>query len=257
MNYELQQFADADELSNAAAGSIVSALDDALKTSDRATLVLSGGSTPNAVYAKLASDPFRLQVNWSKVHFFWGDERCVPPTHPESNYRMASETLLDKLSIADTNRHRIKAEYPPEVAAAMCEEDMKTFFDLQEHQHPRFDVMLLGMGEDGHTASLFPGTTLLNETDRVVADVFVSKLNAHRITMTLPTINHARTILILVAGSTKAAMLREVLEGAPARYPIQHVQPVGGTLHWLVDREAASFLQQSQFHKLRSHSPFH
>lgn len=237
----IERFATPSELHHAAAGSIVRFLDDAIRVRGLATICLSGGSTPKAVYELLAAE-HRLSLDWTKVHFFWGDERCGPPDHPESNFRMTNEVLLQRISIADENIHRIEAERPPKEAADRCEAELKMFFGLQGNRMPRFDITLLGLGEDGHTASLFPGTTILNESNRLIAEVFVEKLKAYRISMTYPVFNNSRVILFLVSGSGKAKILHEVLEGEPGRYPAQQIQPADGILYWLVDQPAALHL---------------
>lgn len=235
----IQRFAMSSELHNAAVVSIVRFLGNAIKLRGLATICLSGGSTPKAVYELLASEQ---SFDWVKVHFFWGDERCVPRTHPESNFLMATEALLRKLSISDANIHRIEAEGPPTEAAERYERDLRTFFGLKEKQIPRFDVTLLGLGEDGHTASLFPGTTILNETRRLVAEVYVEKFKAYRISMTYPLLNNSHIIMFLVSGSGKATILHEILEGEPGRYPAQQIQPADGIVYWLIDQQAASHL---------------
>ncbi len=235
----IDRFATASELHHAAAVSIVRFLGDAVSHRGRATLCLSGGSTPKAVYELLAGEQ---SVDWAKVHFFWGDERCVPPTHPESNFLMASEAFLQKLSIPDANIHRIEAERPPAEAAERYESELRTFFGLMENEIPRFDVTLLGLGEDGHTASLFPGTTILNESKRLVAEVYVEKFKAYRISITYPLVNNSKVIMFLVSGSGKATILHEILEGEPGRYPAQQVQPTDGTVYWLIDEHAAYHL---------------
>lgn len=245
MKSQLQHFATASELQEAAARFIVRLLNEAIRARGTGTLILSGGSTPKAVYELLASEQFRSQLDWKNVHLFWGDERCVPPTHADSNYRMTNEALLQKIPVPPKNVHRIEGERLPREAAELYEKEIRIFFGLKASQRPRFDVTLLGMGEDGHTASLFPGTTILNETKRLVSDVFLPKFNAHRISMTYPTINNSRSILFLISGAGKAKILHEALEGEPNRYPAQRVQPTHGTLFWLVDAAASTDLQLS------------
>ncbi|MBI5361816.1 MAG: 6-phosphogluconolactonase [Planctomycetes bacterium] len=204
-------------------------------------VALAGGSTPRKLYAALVGAP----IDWSKVLFFFGDERCVPPAHADSNYRMARETLLSKVAIPNTNVHRIYAETDDEQAAAEeYEEELERVWGLIHHEMPRFDLVLLGMGADGHTASLFPGTKALEETKRRVVANWVEKLGAWRITLTAPVINAAREVVFLVAGADKAGVLKEVLQGPrdPARLPSQLVDPSDGELVWLVDRAAAAEL---------------
>jgi 6-phosphogluconolactonase len=163
-------FKDAQELSQGAAGYILSAIEQTLTKQDRFSLVLSGGTTPKAIYSLLGQPPLIGRVPWSRVHFFWGDERCVPPDHADSNYKMAFEALLARLSSPPQNIHRIQGEIPPDEAAAAYECAIAEFFG-EENRHPRFDLILLGMGEDGHTASLFPGSPALDETGRWVVAV--------------------------------------------------------------------------------------
>lgn len=251
MRRSVQQFNAAEELHRHAAATIVALLGKAIDERGSATLVLSGGSTPKAVYGLLGREPLCTQIRWDVLHVFWGDERLVPPTHPESNYRMAREAFLATVPVPGTNIHRIESELPPEVAADRYERVLKDFFPARGTDAPRFDVLLLGMGNDGHTASLFPGTAALDEHHRWVADVFVPQLNTHRVTLTFPAINRARTVLILVSGKEKAATLAEVLGDAARRYPVQHVRPVDGELLWLVDGDAATLLQRQQ-HSLKS-----
>lgn len=231
-----------DNLPQSAAEAIVSHLSAAVRSHGVATFVLSGGSTPRAVYTCLASEALRARVDWSRVHLFWGDERCVPHTHPESNFKMVNESLLRAIEIPERNVHRIEAEGAPEESASLYEMVIRRFFDLREGQLPDFDVLLLGMGDDGHTASLFPGTPAIDERGRLVSAVFVESLKTHRITLTFPVINNASHILILVTGQRKAHVLREVAEAADLRYPIQYVNPTRGSLYWMVDAEAASLL---------------
>lgn len=236
---------DLSEVSLRAAERFVQLADTAASSAGRFTVALSGGSTPRALYALLASDRFRSRVPWSKVHLFWGDERCVPPDHPESNYRMAREALLDQISIPAGNIHRMPAEYEnPGDAAAEYEETLKAFFRVPVGQWPRFDLILLGMGEDGHTASLFPGTAALAEQERWVAANYVEKLVTHRLTLTVPVINHAANVVFLISGESKASVLREVLEGGyqPQRFPSQFIRPEGGRLLFILDRGAAKEL---------------
>ncbi len=234
---------DAETLSWEAAGWFVRLAAEAVAGRGRFSVALSGGSTPRGLYALLAGEPYRSQVPWSQVHVFWGDERHVPPDHPDSNYRLARQTLLDRVPIPPGNVHRIPAERPdPQAAAAEYERTLRTFFGPG---WPRFDLILLGLGADGHTASLFPGTAVLHETERLVAAPYVDGLSAHRLTLTPPVLNHAANVLFLVAGEGKAATLHAVLEGPyrPERFPSQLVRPAEGRLVWIVDRAAAGLLR--------------
>jgi len=207
------------------------------------TVALSGGSTPKALYAQLADEPYRSQVPWERIHFFWGDERHVPPDDEQSNFRMASEALLSKVPLPAENVHRIRGELnDANEAAEKYEHELKVFFGLSEGEFPVFDLVLLGIGEDGHTASLFPGTQALKETQRLCVANWVEKLATWRITLTLPVLNNAANVLFLVCGSSKEQVLKEVLSGS-GNFPAQLVQPTHGRLCWIVDRAAAGKLE--------------
>jgi 6-phosphogluconolactonase len=213
------------------------------------TIALSGGSTPRGLHALLATEPtFRDRLPWQHLHFFWGDERHVPPHDPQSNYRMADETLFSPASIPAENIHRVPAEEPDAaLAAEKYEQELQAFFGLETGQLPRFDCILLGMGPDGHTASLFPGTAALRETTRLVAANWVEKLNTYRITLTVPVLNRAGLVVFLVSGAEKAEALKAVLQGEyrPDRFPAQLIRPDNGKLLWIVDRAAAGSLTHS------------
>jgi 6-phosphogluconolactonase len=211
-------------------------------TGGRFTVALSGGSTPKSLYSLLASAEFSARVPWGQSHFFWGDERSVPPDHPDSNYRMAFESLPSKVPVPKENIHRIEAELEPEVAAAKYERTIRDFFRLSGAELARFDLILIGLGDDGHTASLFPGSEALNETTRLVVATYVEKLKSYRITLTLPVLNHAANIFFLVAGESKAAVLRDVLQRSKD-LPAQRIAPQNGRLVWFLDEAAASCLQ--------------
>ena len=204
----------------------------AVAQKDFFTVALSGGSTPKILYQLLAEDPFRTQVPWSRTHFYWSDERHVPPDHPDSNYRMAHEAMLSRVPVPESNVHRVPSENPSAQEAAD---------EYEKILVPRLDLILLGLGTDGHTASIFPGSEVLHETKRLVAAPWVEKLNTYRITMTLPLLNNGASVLFLVSGAEKAQIVKEVLEG-PTKYPAQFVQPTNGELIWMLDRDAASQL---------------
>ncbi len=199
-------------------------------------IALAGGSTPKAMYRLLATK-FRDQVEWSRVDFFFGDERCVPPDHADSNFGMANQNLFDPLAIAMANMHRMQGELPPEQAAALYAKEIAPL-----GQPPIFDLVLLGIGPDGHTASLFPGTAALKASEPVVAN-FVAKMNSWRITLTAPVLSAARSVLITATGAEKAEALALALEGPAGSVPVQLVAP--SQLIWLVDRAAASKLRKS------------
>lgn len=218
---------------------------EAVATRGRFTVALSGGTTPGGVYRVLAGEQYRTTLPWPSVHLFWGDERCVPPTHPESNYRMAAETLLSRIAIPAENVHRIPVELPPHEAAAAYEQTLRAVFALTGSDLPRFDLIFLGLGVDGHTASLFPGTPGVREERRLVVAHYVEKLGAWRITLTPPVLNNAAQVVFLVRGVEKAETLSAVLHGPcdPERWPAQLVRPTQGSVLWLVDRAAAGALE--------------
>lgn len=232
-------FPDRDALINAAAERIIDAAANAINAQGRFSIGLSGGSTPRPLFKLLARDPFASEIEWDNVYVFWGDERCVPPDDEASNYHMAQTALLDHVPLPGDNIKRIRGELNPAQAAEEYEHTLRMFFPGMEW--PRVDLLLQGMGDDGHTASLFPNTTALHERTRWVAANYVPKLDTWRITLTVPAINAADTILFLVAGAEKAPALQAVLYGPPQpeTYPSQLVQPTSGTLHWLVDAAAS------------------
>jgi 6-phosphogluconolactonase len=209
---------------------------------DRFSVALAGGRTPKRVYELLATEGFRSRVEWSKVHLFFGDERAVPPTHPDSNYAMVYETLISKVAIPAINVHRIIGEAGPPESSRAYEIQLRTFF--AGLTWPRFDLALLGMGEDGHTASLFPGSEALSEKDRWVVASRNEQTNQNRITLTLPAFNHSAQVVFLVTGKEKAQRLAKVLRPQPGSelVPAQAIKPVDGTLEWFVDAAAASCL---------------
>jgi 6-phosphogluconolactonase len=201
------------------------------------TVALSGGSTPKLMFQILA-DEFREQVAWSDIQFFWSDERHVPPDHPESNYRMANEALLSHVPVSPDNVHRIRGENPN--AADAAAEYEETIIAVTKQPLPRLDLIFLGLGPDGHTASIFPGSEVLHETQRLVAAPYVEKFKSYRITMTLPLLNNGATVVFLVSGAEKAEIVKEVLEGED-KYPAQAVKPVQGELIWMLDKDAAAY----------------
>lgn len=238
---EIKILPDAKSLTDDAARRVVEAA--ALKLEDvqqMFSLVLSGGSTPKALYETLAGEPYRSKLNWSKVEIYFGDERCVPPDHPDSNFLMAHNAMLSKLPIPEPNIHRIRGELTPEQAAIEYGQLLKRNFT---DGGP--DMILLGMGDDGHTASLFPQTAALHEKHHRCAANFVPQLNAWRVTTTYPFLNVGKHVMILAAGAAKAARAREVLKGPqdPNRLPIQGILPEG-KLTWLLDTAAAAMLSE-------------
>jgi 6-phosphogluconolactonase len=241
MNPEVVVLPDTQPLARAAARRFANLAGRAVKTRGRFSSALSGGSTPGTLYRWLAEDACRDHISWDKVHLFWGDERCVPPDDPGSNYRLAHETLIARVPIPDSNVHRIPAELEPEAAARAYAEVLRGFFG---GPWPHFDLVLLGLGSDGHVASLFPGSPALHETARPVVAVTAQYEDrpARRVTLTLPAINAARHVLFLVSGETKAGILQAVLEGPAGQFPAQQVHPTAGRLTWLLDAGAASRL---------------
>src|SRR5918994_2807823 len=184
-----------------------------VESAGRITVALSGGSTPQHLYSLLASPDYKAQIPWSNVELFWGDERCVPPDHPESNFRMAQEALLSKIKIPSENIHRMRGEQESQAAAAEYEKELQKIFGLNSGALPRFDLILLGIGEDGHTASLFPNSDALNETKHLVVAPFVAKLNSYRLSLTLPVLNNAANVWFLVMGTSKADAVKQALSG--------------------------------------------
>lgn len=238
---ELKVYENLNELSRAAAAEFVRLAANAVQGKGVFTVALSGGSTPRALYELLGGE-LSSKLPCNRMHFFWGDERFVPADHEESNYRAANEAMLSKLNVPAANIHRIPTEMPDaHQAAERYEQELRAFFRLGTGELPRFDLMLLGLGGDGHTASLFPGTSAPMEKEKLVVDVWVEKLHANRITMTPPVFNHAVNVIFLVSGADKAATLQSVREDAyePERLPAQVIRPVYGRLVWMLDRAAA------------------
>jgi 6-phosphogluconolactonase len=244
---EIRKLSTPQELFAAAAEEIVRSAHEAVTARGQFTIALSGGSTPKNLYNLLANNA-RTALPWDRMFFFWGDERHVPPTDPDSNYRMADETMLSKIPVPAGNVFRIAAENPNASAAAEgYENNMRKFFRLEQGQFPKLDLILLGLGPDGHTASLFPGTAALQEKSRLVVANWVEKLKTSRITLTLPVLDAARCVMFLVSGTDKATVLRAVLEeDVPAElYPSKLVRPSNGKLIWLVDKASASALSSA------------
>ena len=232
------------ELFASAAEEVVRLANQAAAERGRFTIALAGGSTPKSLYNLLATNA-RATLPWDRTYFFWSDERHVPPTDPDSNYRMADEAMLSKVPVPPGNVFRVPAENPDAATAAKeYESTLRKFFQLEPGQLPKFDLILLGMGPDGHTASLFPGTVGLQEKSRLVIANWVEKLKTHRLTFTLPVLNSARSVAFLVSGTDKAPVVRAVLDEKVAgeQYPAKLVQPMDGKSIWFLDRAAASGL---------------
>ena len=242
--------ANSEELARFAAEQFVRLAIEAQRERGLFTVALAGGSTPKTLYVLLASEQesYRAQLDFGMIHFFWGDERHVPPDHPDSNYRMASEAMLSKVPVPLENVHRIKSEMADaEEAARDYEQVLEKFFKLENGQLPRFDLVVLGMGSDGHTASIFPDSDVINEKRRLVVAPWVEKLRSYRITLTPPVLNKAASTIVLVSGAKKAEILHKVLEGEyrPQCFPVQLISPTEDGLLWLADREAAQLLNKT------------
>ncbi|MCI0656427.1 MAG: 6-phosphogluconolactonase [Acidobacteria bacterium] len=243
---DVRVFPDLLSLSRAAAAEFVTRAREAVQARGVFTVVLSGGSTPKTLYSLLADDPrLRNDVVWEKVHFFFSDERHVPPDHPDNNYRMAYRALLSKIPAPPWNAHRMATELVDATGVAdYCEQVLREFFRLSPGAFPRFDLVLLGLGAEGHTASLFPRSPALKETKHLAVAAWVEALEAWRISLTLPVLNNASEVAFLVSGSEKAEALRNVLEGSydPDHWPAQAVQPTPGRRVFFVDQAAAKEL---------------
>ncbi len=243
---DVQIFADADQLARAVAELFIRLAGECVAMREVFSVALSGGSTPLAAYALLAQEGYRERVDWARVHVFWGDERCVPPDHADSNYRKAHATLLSRVPIPEDHIHRIRGELSPAQAAQAYEEELMAFFPTLSSDESRlragFDLTLLGLGDDGHTASLFPWTAAVHENVRWTAAQYITHLGLWRVTLTPALLNRSAHIVFIVSGPTKSQVLQRVLYGPfqPDRYPAQAIHPVDGTLTWMVDEAAAA-----------------
>lgn len=237
---------DANALAARAAEQFTVAAERAASERGRVRIAISGGSTPKAAFQLLAdaAQPWRGRMPWDKLELFWVDERCVPPDHPESNYRMTREALLDHVPLRPEQVHRMEGELNPQMAAARYESLLRNAFRLEGAESPRFDLVQLGIGPDGHTASLFPHTDAITEMIRLVAANHVPQMDTWRITLTWPVINQASSVFFLIAGMDKAAVLKEVLMGPndPERLPSQLIWPSSGILTLILDQAAAALL---------------
>jgi 6-phosphogluconolactonase len=241
MGVEVKILPDNAALTQTAAQEFHRLAESAVQERGRFSVALSGGNTPRAIYSLLASE--HKELPWDRIHVFFGDERHVPPDHADSNFRMASESLLSKVPIPEKNVHRIHAELDAEAAAAEYDQQIVNFFHLNNHDWPRFDLIFLGIGEDGHTASLFPGSKALTETSRRVMANWVEKFGTFRITLTVPVLNHSAEVVFLVSGGDKAQILNQVLRPGARKFPAQYVHPENGRLLWLVDQDAGNSLR--------------
>ena len=250
MHHTVEVVADRRALMEGGAAAFVAAARAAIGAHGRFVTALSGGSTPRALFELLATERFASSVDWGRTHVCWGDERSVPPDAEASNYRMACEALLDHVPIPASHVHRIRGEEPPQLAAAGYERTLRTLFATpvgppRPVPGARFDLVLLGMGDNGHTASLFPGLHAVREAERWVVAESVAEVAMWRITLTPVVLNAAAEVVFLVSGADKAAMLHRVLDGPirPDEFPAQIVAPHHGRLRWLVDAEAAALLE--------------
>jgi 6-phosphogluconolactonase len=212
----------------------------AIKAHGKFSVAISGGSTPIPLYELLSSAGYHSRIDWKLIHFFWADERCVPKDHPDSNFKTAYELFLSKLPIPETNLHRIHGELDATTAASAYEIELKTFFG--ESALPAFDLILLGVGADGHTASIFPEIISSDIISRTVIDVYIKKLDSYRVSLNIQVLDNSGTVAFIVTGKSKANVLREILEDGKSDFPAARVNPRTGRSIWFVDREAASLL---------------
>jgi 6-phosphogluconolactonase len=237
---------DADALARRAAQYFVEMVGEAVAGRGSARIAISGGNTPKAAFQLLAdpNQPWRSRMPWDNLDIYWVDERAVPPDAAESNYRMTREALLDHVPLRPEQIHRIEGELDPELAANRYESELRNTFRLEGAESPRFDLVALGMGDDGHTASLFPHTEAIHEVTRLVTANHVPQKDTWRITLTWPVIDHASSVFFLIAGQDKAAVLKEVLTGPrdPERLPSQLIWPASGILTLILDKAAAALL---------------
>lgn len=240
---ELHIASDAKQLSEDLASWIGSCIQKVLEKQDRFTFVLSGGSTPKQLYALLAASPYKEIIPWEKIHFFWGDERAVPFEDDRNNAKMCYEELLNKVSVLEENIHVMRTDISPDASVIEYEKILKDYFKNSE---TTFDLVLLGMGDDGHTLSLFPGTEVIHETESWVKTFFLAAQDMYRITLTAPVVNHAKNVVFMAVGKGKAETLKSVLEGETNldQFPSQIIKPLKGELHWFVDEAAAALLKK-------------
>ena len=236
-------FNDSNELAEQLARDFSAAVNEKAASGDSLTVALSGGHTPKTFFEVLA-DQYRETIAWDKVIFFWGDERCVPPDNDESNFKMTNLALLSKIDIPEANIHRVKGEDPPHNEALRYEQEIKEFISSNGNGFPRFDWIFLGMGPDGHTASLFPGAPTLEEKEKICVVATHPETGQKRISVTFPVLDNAKRVSFLVAGDSKAPVLKEIMEsgGKPLPYPASMVNPVDGVLEWYLDKAAAPWL---------------
>ena len=235
-NTEVKIFRTKEELFIDSAGYICASVKHFINKFNRSTLVLSGGNTPKRLYDEISSN-YKDLVDWSNVYFFWGDERCVPPDSNDSNYKMSKHHLLSKLQVPAANIFRIRGEEDPVKAALEYEDIIKNYFDVNKVLS--FDNVLLGVGEDGHTASLFPGTKVLDVYDKYAGEVYSESLKSWRVTLTYPVINKSKNIFLFAVGKEKSGIIKKVFTDKKGKLPVQKVHPSDGKLTWFLDEEAA------------------
>ena len=237
----LHTYKNADALSQGVAEWMSQYITRVLMQQDRFTIALSGGSTPQKLHKVLASSPFKEKIDWSKIHFFWGDERAVPYEDERNNARMAFETLLDLVPVKKEQIHLMRTDIEPEAAAREYEAILHKYFDASGNT---FDLVLLGMGDDGHTLSLFPGTEIVHEKDAWTKSFYLKQQSMYRISLTAPVVNLSSAVAFLVTGKNKAQTLKQVLNGSyqPEKFPSQLIKPLKGELHWFMDEDAAAAL---------------
>jgi 6-phosphogluconolactonase len=225
---------------------------DCVAKNGRFVVAISGGSTPRSIHRLFVDEPYCSEIPWGKTHIFWVDDRCVPENNQASNYGGAKKDFLDRVSIPTEQIHHMPGEAPPEDGALRYQEELTKFFQPEGEGFPVFDLIFLGIGEDGHTASLFPGQRALEERERFVVAVKGGDPNVSRLTMTYPVLNRGTLIVFIVSGKKKASILKAVLEEDQARFPAQKIQPLNGTLVWLLDQEAASLLEATSLLEVTS-----
>jgi 6-phosphogluconolactonase len=239
--FQVRVFQDLEEMSRVSAELFATLSKKSIASHGRFVVALSGGSTPHRLYSLLGSPWYRNDIDWSRVYIFWTDERCVPKDHPESNYRLAHEAFLSRVPLPAQNIHRIRGEDDPRKAAEAYEDELRNFFSSPGTIV--FDLIILGVGEDGHTASLFPGSPALDERMRPAVPVYLEEPKINRVTLTLPVLNYAAQVLFLASGRAKAGAVHEIVEeGNPKQYPAGLVQPLQSSAVWMIDREASSAL---------------
>ncbi len=238
---KIQVFQTDAELTEVACQLIIEIAQKAIHTRGKFIIALSGGHSPQKLYAAFSTLPFRDQIPWDKTFIFWGDERCVPTNDERNNAYMAQSLLLAHVAIPSSNIYPIPVELSPAEAAMEYEKTIQKFF---QDETPHYDIILLGLGENGHTASIFPYTDVISENTRLIKEIYVAEQNMFRITMTANLINQAHHIVFLVTGKNKAKVLNQVLDGPyqPSKYPAQLIKPIYGRLYWFIDTEAAALL---------------